>query len=255
MFAWGVEEGLVPSAVHWGLKAVKGLKKGRGVRESDPVKPVPDAFVDAIQPFVPPQIWTMVQLQRLCGMRPAEVCLMRTIDIDQSGKVWIYTPQSHKTEHHGKSREIYIGPQAQTILKSWLRPGLTAYLFSPKDVTEQRQTERRRNRKTPITPSQRKRTRKARPHRSPGDCYNTRSYYHAVHYGLAKANKEAEKCGNAPIPDWHPNQLRHNAGTRLRKEFGVDTARVVLGHSSPVVTEVYAELDRSKGIDAIAKIG
>jgi hypothetical protein len=77
MFAWGVEEGLVPPSVHWGLKAVKGLKKDRcGVRESQKVKPVPDAFVDAIKPLVPPQIWAMIELQRLTGMRPQEVTLM-----------------------------------------------------------------------------------------------------------------------------------------------------------------------------------
>ncbi len=29
IFAWGVEEGLVPSPVFWGLKAVKGIKKQR----------------------------------------------------------------------------------------------------------------------------------------------------------------------------------------------------------------------------------
>jgi hypothetical protein len=32
-------------------------------------------------------------------------------------------------------------------------------------------------------------------------------------------------------------------------------ARAVLGHSSPVVTEVYAELDQDKAAEAMAKIG
>jgi integrase len=255
MFAWGVEEGRVPAAIHWALKTVKGLKKGRGVRESRPVKPVPDAFVDAIQPFVSPPIWAMIAVQRLTGMRPQEVCLMRTIDIDTSGKVWIYVPATHKTEHHGKSREIYIGPQAQAILRPWLRAELTAYLFSPREAMDHRQAERRRSRKTPLTPSLQNQTRKARPRRSPGERYSTRSYYHAVQYGIARANQEAERLGNPPIPSWHPNQLRHSAATRLRKAFGVDTARIILGHSSPVATEVYAELDRVKGIDAIAHIG
>lgn len=31
---------------------------------------------------------------------------------------------------------------------------------------------------------------------------------------------------------WHPHQLRHNAGTYIRREFGLDVARVILGHSS-----------------------
>ena len=54
---------------------------------------------------------------------------------------------------------------------------------------------------------------------------------------------------------WHPNQLRHNAATFLRKQYGLDAARVILGHSSPVVTEVYAELDHAKAMQIMAEVG
>jgi integrase len=54
---------------------------------------------------------------------------------------------------------------------------------------------------------------------------------------------------------WHPHQLRHSAATRLRKEFDLDVARIILGHSSPVVTEIYAELDREKAIAAMERVG
>ncbi len=255
-FKWAVGEEMVPPSLHHGLKAVPGLRRGRAdVRESEPVKPVPDAFVDAIQPHVSRQVWAMVQLQRLSGMRPGEVCVMRTIDVDTSGRVWIYTPESHKTEHHGRERRIYLGPAAQAILRPWLRPELTAYLFSPREAMDQRQAERRRERKTPLTPSQRSRKRKAKPKRSPGERYTTIAYGGAINRSIAKANREAEKLGSPPIPRWGPNRLRHNAATRLRREFGLDVARAVLGHSSPVVTEVYAELDQAKASEAMAKIG
>jgi integrase len=80
------------------------------------------------------QVWVMVELQRLTGMRPGEVCNMRTIDIDTSGRVWTYSPERHKTEHHGKVRRIYLGPTAQDILRPWLRTELKAYLFSPAEA-------------------------------------------------------------------------------------------------------------------------
>jgi integrase len=93
LFTWAVGEAIVPPSVHHGLVAVSGFQRGRAdIRESKPVKPVHDAFVDAIRPHVPPQIWAMVELMRLSGMRPQEVCLMRTIDTDRSGCVWVYTP-------------------------------------------------------------------------------------------------------------------------------------------------------------------
>ena len=54
---------------------------------------------------------------------------------------------------------------------------------------------------------------------------------------------------------WHPHQLRHNAATFLRKEFGLETARIILGHRSAAITEVYAELDQQKAMEAIVRVG
>jgi integrase len=93
-FKWAVGEEMVPPCVHHGLKAVPGLRRGRAdVGESETVRPVPDALVDAIRPHVCRQVWAMAELRRLSGMRPGEVCSMRTIDVDASGRNWIYTPR------------------------------------------------------------------------------------------------------------------------------------------------------------------
>src|SRR5262249_16376303 len=223
-------EEMISASVYQGLKTVSGLRRGRAdVRESEPVRPVPDSFVEAVRPFVARQVWAMIELQRLTGMRPGEGTGMRSCDIDTSGRVWIYTPSEHKTEHHGKERRVYLGPQAQVILKPWLRTNLTAYIFSPREAMEARKVRLRQGRKTPVQPSQRNRT-KARPKKTPGDHYDTDSYRRAIAYG----------CKRADVPKWHPHQLRHNAATWLRKEFGLDIARIILGHSSPVVTEIVA---------------
>jgi integrase len=246
VFKWAVENEMIPPSIHHGLKAVSGLRQGQAnVRESKPVKPVPEAFVDAIRPHVSRQVWAMIQLQLLTGMRPGEVCIMRTCDLDASGRVWIYTPGTHKTEHHGRERKIYIGPNAQAILRPWLRTDLSGYLFSPREAMEEYRTELRRNRKTPMTPSQGARTRKRKPRKEPGERYDSDSYGRAIKYG----------CKRAGVPKWHPHQLRHNAATRLRKEFGLDVARVILGHTSPAVTEVYAEVDREKAMVVMEQVG
>jgi len=50
-------------------------------------------------------------------------------------------------------------------------------------------------------------------------------------------------------------RLRHNAATELRKEFGIEAARIILGHRSTAITEVYAEKDEQEAIEAIAKVG
>jgi integrase len=277
-FKWAVSEELVPPSVHQALQTVPGLRRGRAdVRESEPVKPVPDAFVDAIKPHVSRQVWAMVELQRLTGMRPGEVCSMRTIDIETSGRSWIYTPERHKTEHHGRERRIYLGPVAQRIIRPWLRAELGAYLFSPAEAMAERRTEMRDRRKTPVQPSQRNRA-KPRPEKQPGDVYTVESYRRAIAYACDRAFPHPELSGLTPkqwaeitserraecqaelqswrsAHRWHPHRLRHSAATRLRREFGLDVARAVLGHSSPVVTEMYAELDGAKAAEAMERVG
>ena len=121
MFKWAVAEEKVAPEVHLALKAVEGVRRGQA-RETEPVKPVADALVDAIKPHVSRQIWAMIELQRLTGARPGEICMMRTCDLVTAGKVWEYRPASHKTAHYGKGRVIFIGPQAQEVLRPWLRP-------------------------------------------------------------------------------------------------------------------------------------
>ena len=245
MFRWAVENELAPAEVHHAIRTVAGLKRGRSAaRESKPVKPVPEAFVDAIQSHVLPPIWAMVELQRLTGMRPGEVVIMRTCDVDTSGRVWVYRPSSWKTEHHEQERRIFLGPRAQEVLKPWLRPELQAYLFNPREAIEARNREWRGARQSKVQPSQRNRG-KAKPKWVPSEVYSVASYGKAIRRGCEEAN----------VPHWHPHQLRHNAATWLRKEFGLDIARVILGHRSSDVTEIYAELDFSRAVEVVGKIG
>lgn len=234
VFRFGVENELVPAAVHHALKAVPGLRAGRsGAKDSRKVGPALDGHVDAVRPFVSRQLWAVILLQRLTGMRSGEALAVRGRDLDTSAAVWVYTPARHKAEHHGKARKVYLGPQAQEVIRPWLRPDSGEYLFQPREAKEEHLAGRREARKTPLTPSQRARTRKASPRKVPGDHYDPRAYSHAVE----------KACGRAGVPRWHPHQLRHTAATNIRKEFGIEVARVILGHTSPAVTELYAEVD------------
>ena len=263
---------MIPPTVHQGLSAVAGLRKGRTeAKESEGVGPVPDAFVDAIRPHVSRQVWAMIELQRLTGCRPGEVAIMRTRDIDVTGRIWVFTPQSHKMQHKDRERQIYIGPQAQEILKPWLRTDLDGYLFQPRESMAEHLAEPRASRTGPRPPSHLARKPKADPKKKPGEHYTSYTYRNAVYRGCAWAfpcpgiseikDKDRTPAQWAELKEWnrehawHPNQLRHNAATRLRKDFGIDVARVILGHSSPTVTEIYAEVDREKAIRIMEQVG
>ena len=58
----------------------------------------------AVLPHVSPQVGAMIWLQYWTGMRPGEVVIMRTCDLDMNGGTWVCRPMSHKTEHHERER-------------------------------------------------------------------------------------------------------------------------------------------------------
>ncbi|MBX3413902.1 MAG: tyrosine-type recombinase/integrase [Pirellulales bacterium] len=131
-FRWAVEQELVPTHVHHGLTAVTGLRRGRSeARETEPVKPAPEQDVEATLLMLPTVAADMVRLQRLSGCRPGEICLMRPCDLERTGAIWLYRPESHKCEHHDTERVIFLGPQAQVILRPYLLRGEAEYCFQP----------------------------------------------------------------------------------------------------------------------------
>ena len=211
-FAWGVPRNLVPDRVLWQLKAVKSLAKGRSkARETEPVRPVPTVDIDAIEEHVARPVWSMVRLQLLTGMRPGEVLIMRPCDIEkETDGVWTYHPSRHKTEHHGKSRVVYLDSAAQDVLRPYLERDPESFCFSPKE------SDRRINGKHRV-----------------GNRYRRDSYRTAIQ----------RACDRSGVPRWSPNQLRHNFGTKIRKMHGLEAARVLLGHSSAATSEIYAERD------------
>ena len=118
MFQQGVKFELIPETMWQRLLSVGPVemktkpKRKRGAVSLDVIKKT--------QKELTPVLSDMVEVHRLIGARPTEMCMMRPCDIDRSGDVWVYVPASHKTEHHGHSLRIAIGPQAQAALARYL---------------------------------------------------------------------------------------------------------------------------------------
>ncbi len=245
VFRWGVAQELVPPSVHHGLSAVPGLKAGRSpAREPRPVKPVHDEDFEATLPHLSPVLADLLRFQRLTGCRPGEAASVRPCDLDCSRSPWIYTPATHKTEHHGRTRQISVGPKAQAILAPYLRRASDAYCFSPRDSVNQHRATLRAARRSKVQPSQRRRRRAGSACR-PGDRYGK----DAINWGIRRA------CLRAGVPHWHPNQLRHTAATEVRARFGLEAAQAVLGHSRADVTQIYAERNQGLASQVAQAIG
>lgn len=245
-FKWAVANEIVPPETYQALAPVDGLSRGRTeARESYPVRPVEEQRARGILRFVASEVRAMIELQLLTGMRPGEVVAMRVADLDTTGATWIYRPAQHKTEHHGMSRQIALGPRAQEVIRPFFKADLTAHLFSPREAQARRHADQREQRQSPMTPSQTARTPKKNPLRSPNDHYTSGTYANAIR----------RACLWASIARWHPNQLRHAAATKLRKQFGLEVARAALGHRSAVTTERYAEMDVDRVADVMRQVG
>lgn len=257
IFKWGIENELVRPDVLAALKCVSGLRYGKSeAKETEPIKPVADWVVDATLPYFSPQVASMIQLQRVTGMRSGEVCRMRMADINTQGTTWTYTPARHKTLYRGHSRIVYLGPKAQEILKPWLRTDLEGNLFQPAEADAWRREQRHAKRTTPLSCGNRPGSHRTKnPRKKPGYGYTAQSYGRAINYAIDKCNRERAKRGEAEIPHWHPHQLRHNAATLYRKEYGLEVARVLLGHQTAAITEIYAQRDETRAIEAMSKIG
>ena len=256
-WGWAVENELIPPECWQALKAVKGLRAGRSdAKETPAVRPVSDAIFEAtLAEIGSPQVRAMLRLMRLTGARPGEVCIMRTGDIDRTTSPWEYRPRTHKTAHRGHERVVYVGPKAQAVLADWLRADPEAFLFQPREaaaavreasqVAGRSDADRARAARNKRAADARKRGGRAQNRRLPGDRYTPGRLGHAV----------GRACQRAEIEHWHPHQLRHAAATELRREIGIEAARVVLGHRSPGMAELYAEADRQAAAAAMARIG
>ena len=240
IFRWGVTELELPPVTYHGVQAVEGLRKGRSkARESKRVLPVPVAHVEAIEPFVSRQVWSMVQLQLLSGARGGELLKLRPMDIVTSKEVWTARLNEHKNAHRNQSRVLYFGPRSQAILRKFLDRPVDGYLFCPREAEKERRADSECRRRENQKPTPRK------TRRTLGKHDTTDSYRRAVE----------RACRKSGIPKWTPHQLRHTAATAIRREHGLDAAQVILGHATANVTQLYAEVDQEKAKNIIGEIG
>ena len=240
MFRWGAARELVPANIAHGLACVSSLRRGETdtVVESSPVRVVERKLAEKAADAAPPTIAAMIRLQLATGMRPGEVCILRTIDIDMTGDVWIYRPSTHKTEAHAVERMILIGPAGQRELEPLLpRDRKKAFVFTPQRAEEERHAALRRQAMARYRSGSRpNRKRDQQRRRGPAPTFSKR--YDTSSYRTAVANA----CRAAGIKPFAPNRLRHTALTEARKHAGLDAAQILGGHTDVKTTQRYAEV-------------
>jgi integrase len=251
MVAWGVENEMLPGDALHRLEAVAPLKAGRDAKASREVKPVPDADIDAIIPHLMPTVAAMVSLQRLTGMRPGEVCRLTTGQIDRTIDPWVYRPHQHKNKHRGKDRAIPLGPRAKELLTSWLRADPDKPIFSPREARQHQDASRPHKEGSDERRRESSRRYWKKHHKPKSASRHAGEMYSTLSYGNAVCNA----CRKAGITPFRPNRIRHTAATEIRQKYGIEAARVTLGHSNLSMTEVYAEADLTLAAKVAKEIG
>jgi integrase len=166
--------------------------------------------------------------------------------VNRRGDVWEILFDDHKTAYLGKNRTVFVGPKAQKILARYLLRDADSPCFSPAEAMRQRRQAMHDARTTPLNQGNRPGSnRKRRPKKVIGSAYTTSSYRRAIAYA----------CKCARIDPWGPNRLRHTAATEIRKQFGLEAAASILGHSEIATTQIYAETDRNRAIEVAKALG
>jgi len=246
IFRWAVTEELVSPDVPAKLEPVKLLARNRTTApERKKVRYVPDEQIDRTLPHLPKMIADMILVQRYTGCRPGEVCAMICGEVDRSGETWVWRPDRHKNGWREQEREIAVGPRARRILEPYLQRGEKEYCFIASESEAARNDERRAERKSPMTPSQSARRRRAAARKRPRTHYNPDAYRRAI----------ARACEKHGIPHWYPNRIRHTAATEARSKAGIDAAQARLGHKSAKTTEIYAELTLERRVEIAEMCG
>jgi hypothetical protein len=183
--------------------------------------------------------------------------IMRGSDLTPGEPNWEYRPAWHKTAWRGKKRTILLGPQAQEVVKPFLKPDLEAFLFDPRDVVADLHERRTGRRQSRPTPSEVARRCQGKPGQGRSHRYDRRTYRQAVVRACDRAFPHPTLSGKRKLSAeqrlelkewrkahrWSPLQLRHTRGTEIRSKYGLEGAQVALGHSKADVTQIYAERD------------
>lgn len=219
MWRWIESQGYAPRGSWDHLRSLPPLRNNDSrIRTTKPRQPVEWNVVEKVCNTCRADVKAILLLLWHTGMRPGEAVLMRSKDIDRSEDVWFFSLEQHKNSWRGQSRIVALGPQCQEILTPFLIDVKDdEYLFSPDGRKKQRR----------------------------------RPYYTAEK--LSQYVKRA--CLRVGVK-MTPYQLRHTAKQRITREFGLDSARAMLGQNHLQTTDKYAASgDRKLAAEVAKKLG
>ena len=216
IFDYGVARKYFPAYVARDLKALPRLTKGR---VNKAIKPVPEDVFQQTRQHMPAEAQDLVDVLWHSGARSGELFKLRVEDLQpQSGKLWTYELEEHKTSMYGHERVIFFGPESVAILRRLIKGKKPSELV----FTRPPQTDYRN---------------KTGRWKTGGTAWSRDALGKLI----------SRICKAHEIPRWHPHQIRHAFGTPLYNAPGGSIAgtQALLGHARATTTSRYAKADTS----------
>ncbi len=237
-FGQAASDGLIPPGASVAVRALKPLRRGRTTAPDFEARmPAEWDDVEATCEYLTPMMRAVVLALWHTGARIGEICLLRSEDVDMTGDVWVFGVAQHKTVLEGHSRSVVIGPQAQAVLRPYVKLDPLRYWFDPAvDSAEQQAAWR------DASKEERKEMRIARPGAIQREYLDPK----------AVGRRVRTACTRAEVK-FTLHQLRHAALTRIREAQDLEGARLVAGQHSDVVTRGYTHSVEVRKASAIAK--
>lgn len=130
MFQWAVQEDYAQPVDWQRLKAIEPIHKGQfGAVDNPPVLPVPTQHFEETLRYVPPKVADALKVLALSGMRTGELLRMRPMDLDMTGRHWLYVTSVHKTQRKTGTTVILIPEPATEILAQRMPKDYTLRFF------------------------------------------------------------------------------------------------------------------------------
>ena len=130
IFKHAIANELIDSSVLDRLKCVAPLLSGRTeAHDNAPRSAVSAENIELIRREVSVIVKDLIDIQRLVGARSGELLKLTNGILDRTGDVWSAELSDHKNRHHGQSRTLHFGPQAQLILTKYLSADPNKRLF------------------------------------------------------------------------------------------------------------------------------
>jgi integrase len=214
VFRFGVSRELCSIDALSRLKTLEPLQPNRGGRETSGSRgSVEFSLIEKTLPHLSPLLQSFVTVAYFTGCRVSELAKLTTGQIEMTSSPWVANLDKHKTAHQGKSRKIYFGPRAQEALSPWLLPqDPNAVIYSPLRADDRQAKRKGKN--------------------LPGQVYGRSSLQQALQRAIKKAG--------LPASCWSLGQLRHSCATNVANEFGLESCRQILSHSSTRMSSHYA---------------